>query len=107
MTVTAPKIAAAHAGGPMQRDLVVRAMAGDRDAFSELVRIKLAQLFATARLILRDSDLAQDAVQESLVGAWRDLAGLRDPERFDAWLRPACPTQPIRVTRGSRVGSAY
>jgi RNA polymerase sigma-70 factor (ECF subfamily) len=60
---------------------------GDRDAFSELVRIKLAQLYTTARLILRDTDLAQDAVQESLVAAWRDLAGLRDPDRFDAWLR--------------------
>ena len=93
----------------MQRDLVIRAMAGDRDAFSELVRIKLAQLFATARLILRDSDLAQDAVQESLVAAWRDLAGLRDPERFDAWLRSllvrACYSEAGRHRRRRHVES--
>jgi RNA polymerase sigma-70 factor (ECF subfamily) len=43
-------------------------------------------LDAAARLILRDSELARDAVQEALIRAWRDLPGLRDPDRFDAWL---------------------
>jgi RNA polymerase sigma factor (sigma-70 family) len=71
----------------MHRDLVVRAMAGDHDAYSELVRVALAQLYVTARLILRDLELAEDAVQEALIAAWRDLSGLRDPDRFEAWLR--------------------
>jgi RNA polymerase sigma-70 factor (ECF subfamily) len=39
-----------------------------------------------ARLILRDATLAEDAVQEALVRAWRDLPKLRDVERFDAWI---------------------
>jgi RNA polymerase sigma-70 factor (ECF subfamily) len=43
-------------------------------------------LHATARLILRDTELAQDATQDALVRAWRDLPSLRDVERFDAWL---------------------
>jgi RNA polymerase sigma-70 factor (ECF subfamily) len=43
-------------------------------------------LDAAARLILRDPELARDAVQNTLVRAWRDLPGLRDPDRFDAWL---------------------
>ena len=69
-----------------QRELVARAGRGDHDAFAELVDGALRRLDAAARLILRDADLAQDAVQESLIRAWRDLPGLRDPDRFDAWL---------------------
>jgi RNA polymerase sigma-70 factor (ECF subfamily) len=46
----------------------------------------IARLDAAARLILRDSELARDAVQEALVRSWRDLPTLRDADRFDAWL---------------------
>jgi DNA-directed RNA polymerase specialized sigma24 family protein len=48
----------------MQRDLVERAMAGDHEAFSELARLVVRRLYAVARLILRDSDRAEDATQE-------------------------------------------
>jgi RNA polymerase sigma-70 factor (ECF subfamily) len=44
------------------------------------------RLYAAARLILRDATLAEDVVQDALVRAWQDLRGLRDPDRFDAWL---------------------
>ena len=70
----------------MQRDLVVRAQAGDHDAFSALAAASIEHLAGVARLILRGDDMAQDAVQEALVGAWLDIRGLRDPDRFDAWL---------------------
>jgi RNA polymerase sigma-70 factor (ECF subfamily) len=69
-----------------QQELVVRAGRGDHDAFAVLARGALVRLDAVARLILRDSELARDAVQEALVRAWRDLPRLREPERFDAWL---------------------
>jgi RNA polymerase sigma factor (sigma-70 family) len=69
-----------------QRRLVERARQGDHDAFAELVRGAVARLDTAARLILRDSELARDAVQEGLIRAWRDLRTLRDPDRFDAWV---------------------
>jgi RNA polymerase sigma-70 factor (ECF subfamily) len=69
-----------------QRDVVERARRGDHEAFAELIDAHLARLDAAARLILRDGELARDAVQEAMIRAWRDLPGLRDPERFDAWL---------------------
>ena len=69
-----------------QRGLVERASRGDHDAFGALVDGSIARLEMAARLILRDSELARDAVQEAMVSAWRNLPGLRDPERFDAWL---------------------
>jgi RNA polymerase sigma-70 factor (ECF subfamily) len=62
-------------------------MANDHEAFAEIVRDVLPRLYVTARLILRDSEMAEDAVQETLVAAWRDLSGLRDPDRIEAWLR--------------------
>jgi len=69
-----------------QRTLVERAREGDRDAFTVLARAAAARLDAAARLIVRDRELARDAVQEALIRAWRDLPGLRDPDRFEAWL---------------------
>ena len=72
---------------PMRRDLVQRAMAHDHEAFTELARLSIDKLYAIARLILHDTQRAEDATQEALVAAWRDIAGLRDPDRFEAWLR--------------------
>jgi RNA polymerase sigma-70 factor (ECF subfamily) len=62
-----------------QRELVERAMGGDHDAFAVLAGRFVARLDAAARLILRDP--------EAFIGAWRNLPTLRDPDRFEAWLR--------------------
>ena len=70
----------------MQRELVERARSGDRDAFAALAAGSVGRLFNVAQLMLRDRDLADDAVQETLVLAWRDLKGLRDLDTFEAWL---------------------
>lgn len=86
----------------MQRDLVERAMGGDRDAYTELQRGSIDRLYAIARLILRDSDRAQDATQEALIAAWRGLRGLRDPDRFEAWLRRLLVTACYREARSQK-----
>src|SRR5687768_7087166 len=80
-----PTQMAAPRGQRMQRDLVGAARDGDHDAFEALAIMVSPRLYSIARLILRDAHLAEDAVQEALVNAWRRLPSLRDPERFDAW----------------------
>jgi RNA polymerase sigma factor (sigma-70 family) len=85
-----------------QHGLVDRARGGDRHAFAELIRASGARLDATARLILRDSDLAQDAVQETLIRAWRSLPGLRDPASFDHWLHSLVAHACIDLVRKRR-----
>ena len=70
-----------------QTALVVAARSGDREAFDLLAAMFVDRLYAIARLVLRDSDRAEDAVQETLVRFWRDLPALREPDRFDAWIR--------------------
>src|SRR5262245_47105132 len=69
-----------------QRDLVIRARTGDRDAFAVLIAAAHDRLFRTARLILRSDDAAADAVQDATVAAWLHIRAVRDPDRFDAWL---------------------
>jgi RNA polymerase sigma-70 factor (ECF subfamily) len=86
----------------MQRMLVERAQRGDREAFTDLASASLARLDAIARLILRDPDLAKDAVQNGLVRAWRDLPTLRDPDRFDAWIRRLVVRACLDEVRGQR-----
>ena len=70
----------------MQVELVERAIRGDREAFTSLAASHVDRCYALAYRILRDTHRAQDATQQALLGAWRDLPTLRDPDRFDAWL---------------------
>jgi RNA polymerase sigma-70 factor (ECF subfamily) len=86
----------------MQRQLVERAQAGDHDAFSVLVRASFPRLHAVSRLILRDSERAQDAVQEALVLAWRHVRALRDPDAWDAWLNRLTVRACYRLARQVR-----
>ncbi|OGO57964.1 MAG: hypothetical protein A2Z32_01575 [Chloroflexi bacterium RBG_16_69_14] len=69
----------------MQRDLVREAAGGDQEAFESLVRLSAGRLFAIAYRILRNHDLAEDALQQSLAMIWDELPRLRDPDRFEAW----------------------
>jgi len=85
-----------------QRGLVERARGGDHDAFTVLARDAGTRLDRAARLILRDPELARDAVQEALIRAWRDLKGLRDPDRFDAWLHRLTVNACLDIARHRR-----
>jgi RNA polymerase sigma-70 factor (ECF subfamily) len=70
----------------MDHKLLVRARAGDREAFDAIVIDRGEFLFRTALAILGSEADARDATQETLVNAWRKLGTLRDLDRFDAWL---------------------
>jgi len=70
----------------MRTDLVERARGGDREAFAQLAAGEVDRLLVIARLILRDTGLAEDAVQEALLRCWRQLPKLREVERFEGWL---------------------
>lgn len=70
----------------MHTALVEQARQGDREAFDSLARLVGDRCMAIAVRILRDVDLAEDAFQVALITAWRELRGLRDPDRFEPWL---------------------
>ena len=77
-------------------------MRGDHDAFAVLVRGAVGRLDTAARLILRDPELARDAVQDGLFRAWRDMRSLRDPERFDAWVHRLTVNACLDIARRRR-----
>ena len=87
----------------MTSDLVERAQQGDHEAFDVLASAAYHRLYAVARRILRDGYAAEDAVQDALVKAWREIRGLRDPGAFDGWLHRllinACNDQARRARR--------
>lgn len=66
-------------------ELVDAARHGDQEAFEALARAGSGRLYSIAYRILRDADLANDALQEALVKIWDDLPTLRDPDRYDPW----------------------
>jgi RNA polymerase sigma-70 factor (ECF subfamily) len=70
----------------MTTELVGRARNGDHAAFESLAAASIDRLFALAMRVLRDHAAAEDAVQDALLHAWRDLRALRDASRWDAWL---------------------
>jgi RNA polymerase sigma-70 factor (ECF subfamily) len=86
----------------MQIELVERARRGDQEAFSALAAAHVDRCYALAVRILRDPHRAQDATQQALFGAWRDLPNLRDPERFDAWLHRLVVHACYAEARGER-----
>jgi RNA polymerase sigma-70 factor (ECF subfamily) len=70
----------------LDRELLLRARSGDREAFELVVAAKAEPLLRTAQAILGNEADARDATQETFIHAWRAFGTLRDPDRFDAWL---------------------
>ncbi len=68
------------------QELIQRAREGDRDAFEAIAAPLVDRLFAIAVRILANQQDAEDAVQNALVDAWRDLPKLRDVARYEAWM---------------------
>ena len=67
--------------------IVALARGGDRDAFAELVGRRQSWLRNLMRRCCGDPSLADDLAQQAFLQVWRKIPQLREPARFDAWLR--------------------
>jgi RNA polymerase sigma-70 factor (ECF subfamily) len=83
-------------------DLVTRARAGDLDAYGQLVRSTQAMAYAVAVGVVRDRALAEDAVQEAYLRAFRRLPDLDEPTAFIGWFRRIVVTVALNVRRTYR-----
>ena len=71
---------------PNEEALIERAQAGDRAAFSELVRRHQDEVYSLASRLVSDRELAADVSQEALIRAWRALPKFRGDSKFSTWL---------------------
>jgi len=65
---------------------IARAVAGDTEAFGEIVERYEDVAFRAAYLIVRDAGAAEDVVQEAFIRAYRQLRSFRQEDRFRPWL---------------------
>lgn len=79
-TVPAPSDASPDA------ELVSLTLAGNEQAFAQIMRRHNRLLFRTARSILKNDDDTQDALQDAYLNAWRALATFRTDARLSTWL---------------------
>jgi len=79
-------VAASSGSVGYDRALIARSVAGDLDAYDQLLEPRLGQLYYTALGIMRNEADARDALQDASFAAWRQLKSLRETDRFDAWL---------------------
>jgi RNA polymerase sigma-70 factor (ECF subfamily) len=82
--------------------LILRASAGDAEAFDALVATRVDRCYRLAWTILRNDADAADATQEAFVAAWRELPRLRDISAFDGWLNRIVANA-ARMSRRHRV----
>ncbi len=68
-----------------EEDLVERAIGGDADSFSELVRRHRDGWFTLALRLLGDREVAADVTQETAIRAWRSIGSFRRESKFATW----------------------
>ena len=83
--------------------IVERALAGDAEAFGEIVRRWERRIFALAYGMLDCSEDARDATQETFLSAFRNLRGFRGEAKVSSWLHRIAVNQCITRQRRAKV----
>ena len=79
----------------MERELVVAARMGDEVAFARLIDEEAPRTYRAVLAVVRSPEDAQEVMQDATLRAWRQLRGLREPERWPAWFRRIAVRQAI------------
>lgn len=89
-----------------ERDLVLAAQRGEREAFSELVRRHQRRAYVVARAIVINHEDAEDAVQEAFLHAYKAIDRFLPDQAFGAWLHRIVANAALDVTRRRKVRDA-
>lgn len=89
-----------------EKDLVLAAQRGEREAFSELVRRHQRRAYVVARSIVINHEDAEDAVQEAFLHAFKAIDRFLPDQAFGAWLHRIVANAALDVTRRRKVRDA-
>jgi RNA polymerase sigma-70 factor (ECF subfamily) len=89
-----------------EKDLVLAAQRGEREAFSELVRRHQRRAYVVARSIVVNHEDAEDAVQEAFLHAFKAIDRFLPDQAFGAWLHRIVANAALDVTRRRKVRDA-
>ena len=82
--------------------VIDRAIAGDENAFAEIVAAHHGDMERISYLVSGSLELADDAVQAAWAIAWRRLGSLRDPSRLRPWLMSVAANEARQMARSGR-----
>ncbi|WP_123041360.1 sigma-70 family RNA polymerase sigma factor [Cohnella candidum] len=83
------------------------AASGDREAFSRLIRDSQLELYKMARSMLRQDEDVADAIQETILKAYRHITRLREPAYFRTWLFRILIRECMAASRRKRRFAAF
>src|ERR1043166_7391868 len=87
--------------GEVAADLISRARAGDGDAFRELTEPHRRELQVHCYRMLGSFQDAEDALQDTLLTAWRGLGAFEGSASLRTWLSRIAPTRCLNVRRSA------
>src|SRR5947209_4924916 len=83
----------------IQQVLAIRAQQGDEEAFEDILATYKGLMLHVAYSIVKDRDIAEDAVQDALIQAWQHLPSLRETGALRSWLLRIVVNQCISFKR--------
>jgi RNA polymerase sigma-70 factor (ECF subfamily) len=86
-----------------EMELVERARAGDRAAFTALFQQYYAPIWRYLTHLVGDEEIGRDLAQETFLAAWRSLPGMQEGLRFSAWLYRIATNQAYTHLRRARL----
>jgi RNA polymerase sigma-70 factor (TIGR02960 family) len=86
----------------MTADLVERARAGEQEAFARLVAPHRRELHVFCYRILGSTQVAEDALQETLVAAWQGLPAFEGRASLRTWLYRVATSRCLNMLRSAR-----
>jgi len=91
--------------GTNEGELIARIVAGEKEAFHELIRPYERMVYLTLFSIVKNETEAEDAAQETVINAYRHLASFRGEAKFSTWLTTIAINEGRKKLRKSKGAS--